>query len=350
MSTSLFKAVYSTTPLSGASVVQSASIPLGGSTAAKDEPVAPSLVLIQPTELIQLLPQLKALAQSPVVVQCSTVATQDHSPVLALRGSGLAFLYSSNDQQAASNTLVAARVAATGKGIIHFGEFTQNKLDFGSNKGVSAEWIIARDATNVEQNGASNGTTHKPSLATLINSVYSTLPRTLDVQPYSYSGSSNPETLIIALGDVTSIAASLPSSYAVLSINLYRPLSATQIRELVPAGVKSVVTLEKVYTRTSKWSPLFLDVVGAFAEAEDDVEVPNVLGGTLGQIQDSASAVKAIQGMSGLALAHLAVAAYHIPSHRCRRCRHQPLLCWVRPFTIELVQRSVNLERHCAQA
>lgn len=298
MAPSLFSRVYSTRAAQGATTVSAASIPLNADSpkgTSSDEPQPPTLLNLESRELIQLLPQLKALAQAAVVVQCSTAATRDHSAVLALRGSGLAFVYSSNDEQAHSNTLVAARIAAAGKGVVHFGEFTENKLDLGAEFGVSAEWIVARDSST-EENGATNGTTHKSSFATAINTVYATLPNALKAAPYSYSGSSNPETLVVALGDVASLSAALPSSFALLSISLYRPLSATQIRELVPTSVKTVVTLEQVYTHTSRWLPLFLDIVGAFAEAEDDVEVPTVLSGTLGQVQDASAAVKAIEG------------------------------------------------------
>lgn len=79
-----------------------------------------TLLVLPGNQLIQLLPNLKALAQSPIVLQVST--HHDHSQVLALRGSGLALLYSADDREAAANAQVASRVAATGRGVVHFCE------------------------------------------------------------------------------------------------------------------------------------------------------------------------------------------------------------------------------------
>lgn len=288
----IYSGVYSTVKVEGATFVPSPLLPATAFPSSRPSP--PAALLLDPSHLIQLLPALKQLSTSPIVLQVSTLATQDHAPILALRGSGLAILYSSNASQAKANALVAARVAATGRGVVHFGEFEQ-VVDLGF-EGVTGEWIVSRDSTSEE--GSTNGTVLKPTLAALFSTVFSTLPAVLAASPSTYTGSSSPETLIVALGNASALAAALPSNVALLSINLYRPLSPSQIRQLVPAGVKTVVTLEQVHKKVGKWSPLFLDIVGAFAEADEGVEVPAILSGTLGEVLDGAAAVQVVVGKS----------------------------------------------------
>ncbi|ORY64746.1 hypothetical protein BCR35DRAFT_308644 [Leucosporidium creatinivorum] len=285
----IYSGVYSTLQVQGATLIPSPLLP--PSAFALQRPSPPALVVLPPSQLIQLLPNLKALSTSPIVLQVSTQATLDHSPVLALRGSGLALLYSSNAAQAKANALVAARVAATGRGVVHFGEF-DNVVDFGF-EGVTGEWIVSRDSAT-EEEGTTNALSTKPTVAALFSTVFATLPNVLTAAPSTYSGTSSPEVLIVALGNASALAASLPSNAALLSLNLYRPLSSSQIRQLVPAGTKTVVTLEQVHNKAAKWSPLFLDVVGAFAEADEGVEVPTILSGTLGEVVDGAAAVQTV--------------------------------------------------------
>lgn len=312
---SIYSGVYSTIKLQGATLIPApTAVPSSAFAPTEARPAPPAMVLLPAEQLIQLLPSLKSLATSSVVLQVSTQESQDHSQVLALRGSGLALLYSANNEQAKGNSLVAARVAATGRGVVHFGEFDR-RVDFGT-EGVTGEWIVARDGnTEEDQEGAPNGTTQKPTLSSLFSVVFNTLPAALATSASSYTGAKSPETLIVALGNTSAIASHLPTDAGLLSLNLYRPLSPAQIRDLVPSGVKTIVTLEQVHKEVGKWSPLFLDVVGAYVEAEDSVEVPTILSGTLGVVTDGAAAVQAIAGeLCGLSKA----AAYtDLSLYRC---------------------------------
>ena len=233
----------------------------------------PTLLILPAHELIQLLPDLKALAQSPVVLQVST--HHEHAQVLALRGSGLALLYSADDREAALNAQVAARVASTGRGVVHFGEF--------------AVAVYPESNSSIAKlNGGS-----KPSLASTFAAAYASLPAHT-VAPYTFSGDAAPSTLIVALGNTSSLAPALPATVSLLSLSLYRPLSSALVRSLIPASVKTIVVLEQISASHTKWSPVFLDVVGAFAEVDD--EAPVVLSGILGQVTDSAAAIQIISG------------------------------------------------------
>jgi sulfite reductase (NADPH) hemoprotein beta-component len=260
----------------------------------------PALVVLSPSTLIQLSPSLKAIAASPIVLQVSTSAG-DHSQVLALRGAGIALLYSADEEQASKNAAVAARVAAsTHRAVLHFGEFATNADLHG--KGVDASWVLSK-LEGAKANGSIPSTSSIVGAA--FNEAFSSLPSSLSASAKTSSGdSSAPETLIIALGNATPLATHLPPKTELVQLSLYRPLSASQIRQLVKPSVSTIVVLEQTYSKTAKWSPVFLDVVGAFAEGEDDEKVPAILSGTLGKVTDGKAAVQELQGSSSL-LAHL---------------------------------------------
>ncbi|KAL8276986.1 hypothetical protein RQP46_010621 [Phenoliferia psychrophenolica] len=263
----LYSSVYSTVRTPGAVLVPSPVLPSTAFVAG-----SATLLVLPPASLIQLLPSLKQLAASPIVIQVSTLASGgDHAPVLALRSSGLALVYSSSTEQAAANAQVAALVAASGRGVIHFGEFEATKVD----------WPVAAAA---------------PALNGAATSTFSAFAAAYAATPAAHSrtstGAKAPSTLVLALGNTTSFASSLPQTVGLVSLSLVRPLSSALIRELVPKGTKTVVVLEQTYNKVGKWSPLFLDVVGAFAESDDDA--PVILSGTLGTVTDAPAAVAQI--------------------------------------------------------
>lgn len=294
---SIYSAVYSTTRLDGATLVPSPILPPSALAASSSSSTLPTLLVLQPSQLILLLPTLKALASSPVVIQVSTSASKDHSQVLALRGSGLSLLYTSSPDVAKSHSLVAARVAATGHGVVHFGEFDA-KVDFGFDES-SASYVQGKDKAsngNGESNGSGASHEGESSVSSAFGTAFGLLPASLRRSAQAYSGSESPKTLIVALGNTSAFESSLPSDFALVSVSLFRPLSPSQIRSLVPSSVETVVVLEQSYKKASKWSPLFLDVVGAFAEEDDESKVPTILSGTLGEVKDASSAIKAITG------------------------------------------------------
>jgi sulfite reductase (NADPH) hemoprotein beta-component len=294
---SVYSSAYSTQRLEGATLIPSPILPPSVLAASSSSSRLPTLLVLQPSQLITLLPTLKSLATSPVVIQVSTSASKDHSQVLALRGSGLSLLYSSNADVAKSHALVAARVAATGHGVVHFGEF-DNRVDFGFDES-SAAYVQAKDKVangNGESNGNGKAAEGESSISTAFGTAFAHLPASLRRSANTYTGSDSPKTLVVALGNTSSLESSLPSDFALVSVSLFRPLSPSQIRSLVPASVETVVVLEQSYKKASKWSPLFLDVVGAFSEEEDESKVPTILSGTLGEVKDASSAVKVVTG------------------------------------------------------
>ncbi|BGP49384.1 Sulfite reductase [NADPH] subunit beta [Rhodotorula kratochvilovae] len=284
----LYSQAFSTTPLAGAALVPSPHLPPSALAASTSAATLPTLLAIEPRQLLQLLPSLKELARAPVVLQVSTASTRDHAPVLSLRGSGLSLLYSRDAEAAKRNALVAARVAAQGHGVVHFGEFEQ-KVDLGFDAATAADFVLAKEGAaasngHVNGNGASNGNgeVHDAATPAPIATLFSSAFAQQGASAQAYTGAESPKTLLIALGNTAALESALPADYALVSLNLYRPLSPAQIRGFVPAGVETVVVLEQVYKKASKWAPVYLDVVGAFADEDDDAKVSTILSATLG--------------------------------------------------------------------
>lgn len=302
----IYSAAYSSVAgVQGATPVQSPLLPPSALAAAASAEL-PALLVAEPQQLILLLPQLRTLAKSNIVIQVSTAAAEgDHAPVLALRGSGLSIVYSASDDEAKRNALVAARVAASGHGVVHFGEFDATKIDRGFDAKADVAFVKGQDVKASNGNGekaTTNGNGSAPTNgdATAAPSEIETLFRSAFAQQHastsSFVGAESPKTLIVALGNVRALETSLPAETALVSLALYRPLSSSQIRSFAPPSVETIVVLEQVYKKSSKWAPLYLDVVSAFAEQDDDESTPKILSGTLGKITDAAAAVKSIQG------------------------------------------------------
>ncbi|GAA6028765.1 hypothetical protein JCM8097_007384 [Rhodosporidiobolus ruineniae] len=323
----IYASAFATSALVGATAVPSPILPPSALADSSSSPALPTLLVVEPTELIQLLPTLKQLAAASIVLQVSTSQTKDHSPILALRGSGLSIVYSADEKAAKSNALVAARVAAKGHGVVHFGEF-DSKVDFGFDDAAKA-FVLGQDKVangNGEAATNGNGKAHDEatSVSALFGSAFAHLPSSLRRSAHAYSGSDSPKTLVVALGNTAAFESSLPSDFALVSVSLYRPLSPSQIRSLVPSSVETVVVLEQAYKKASKWSPLFLDVVGAFAEEENDVKVPAILSGTLGEVKDGAAAVKAITDAAAAGTNPFSVGSIPSPAPASARKAAQP--------------------------
>ncbi|GAA5860920.1 hypothetical protein JCM3774_003188 [Rhodotorula dairenensis] len=329
----IYSAAYSTVAgVQGATPVQSPLLPPSAFSAAAAAQL-PALLVVEPHQLILLLPQLRTLAKSHVVIQVSTAAAnRDHAPVLALRGSGLSIVYSASDDEAKRNALVAARVAATGNGVVHFGEFDATKVDRGFAGEAEVAFVKGQDeASNGNGEKANgNGTAHEATNgdATGTPSEIEILFQSAFGQQHASTakvvGADSPKTLIVALGDVRSLEQSLPADTALVSLALYRPLSSRQIRSFAPASVQTVVVLEQVYKKSSKWTPLYLDVVSAFAEQDDDESIPKILSGTLGEVTDASAAIKSIQdaiaaGSNPFTVGDVPSAASPTPSQKAPR-------------------------------
>lgn len=250
----------------------------------------PSLIILSPANLIQLFPSLSQLQSRPIVFQVSTSPANDHAQILALRSAPISLLYSPDDTVASVNALIAARVAAaTHRPVLHFGEFSQHFATPTTQAAAASDLAVPAYTNGLSPSAADDK----------LQSTFSAAFSAYSSSPVSRFGADLPETLVIALGNVAALAAAVPANMGLISLSLYRPLSSSQIRDFVPQGVKNVVVLEQTYAKTAAWSPVFLDVAGAFAEGDVDFDLlPALLSGTLGSVENAGQAWASISGTS----------------------------------------------------
>jgi sulfite reductase (NADPH) hemoprotein beta-component len=110
--------------------------------------------------------------------------------------------------------------------------------------------------------------------------------------PFQYSGPSNAESAIFIFGsDVGLFAKAIDEaradeSYAkagVLTARLYRPWLGSKLVEAVPKSVKRLAVLEQIRRKTTKWGPLFLDMLTTLKSGPSG-GVQTIVGHQLGYI------------------------------------------------------------------
>lgn len=256
-----YSSVYSTLAGLAAPAVVVRSPLLSATQLASNGSSAPILLVVRPNELIQLLPTWRALAKTSIVLQVSTCEAHSHDHVLALRDAGFTLIYSADNAAAATHAPLARDLAAAGhRGVVHFGEFEHS---FALTAGL--------DSASIAASG-------------LADDQLSTLLAAYNVTAATYTGPTAPSSLILALGNTSALVATLPSTTGLVSLTVYRPLSAASLRALVPSSVERIAVLDQSATSSTKWAPLFLDVVGAFAESDDETTTPLIVSGLLGRL------------------------------------------------------------------
>lgn len=114
--------------------------------------------------------------------------------------------------------------------------------------------------------------------------------------PFQYSGPSNAETAIFIFGSDVGLfaeaidAAKPEDSYAkagILTARLYRPWLGPKLVETVPKSVKRLAVLEQIRRKTTKWGPLFLDMLTTLKSGPAG-GVQTIVGHQLGYIAPEA--------------------------------------------------------------
>ena len=99
---------------------------------------------------------------------------------------------------------------------------------------------------------------------------------------FEYSGPAEPKSAILLFGSNASLfraqAQSEKLSVAIITVRVYRPWSAKQLAAIIPATVTRVAVLEQLKNKTTKWGPVFLDVLTALNSSN----APKLVAGQLG--------------------------------------------------------------------
>jgi sulfite reductase (NADPH) hemoprotein beta-component len=113
-----------------------------------------------------------------------------------------------------------------------------------------------------------------------------------DYTPFQYSGPSNAENALFIFGsDVGVFAQAIDSAKAtdiyaasgIITARLYRPWLGTKLIESMPKSIKRIAVLEQIRRKTTKWGPLFLDLLTTLKSGPGG-GVETIVGHQLGHI------------------------------------------------------------------
>ena len=121
---------------------------------------------------------------------------------------------------------------------------------------------------------------------------------------FEYSGSPNAEYALFVFGStglfVDEILAANPADgfteCGIITARLYRPWLGSSLFDSIPATVKKIAVLEQVRRKTTKWGPVFLDLLSSLKTGTSSSESPKIVGHQLGYIE-VATARQALRGI-----------------------------------------------------
>ena len=262
--------------------------------------------------LIHLVLHLVDLSSRPVVLHIAV--DHDLSDVLLLRSAIPFFLLSNTAQQAHDNALLAARLARIEKkAVVHaFYLLPESKsvdilpehqmLSFLADKqqasppsrsGYVSREKLPNGYANGYANGhdvigqSSNGWTpiDDPSVISNFNAYRAVAAETQSQVGRSLPnlvvrGPSEPRTVVITVGRDLTFSA---EGVSFIALNLINPLPHSELLSAIPASVQRVIVLEQVYSWTTKWTPIYLEIVSSL-QHRDAEHRPAVLNGIIGDI------------------------------------------------------------------
>lgn len=123
-------------------------------------------------------------------------------------------------------------------------------------------------------------------------------------QAFEYSGPSNAESALFIFGStgifVDEIQAANPSDEfakcGIITARLYRPWLGVQLVEAVPRSVNRIAVLEQIRRKTTKWGPVFLDILTSLKTGPSTTASPLIVGHHLGYIEP-ATVRQALRGI-----------------------------------------------------
>ncbi|KAF9462962.1 sulfite reductase subunit beta [Collybia nuda] len=228
------------------------------------------------TGLVLHLSELSAL---PVVLHLAV--KDDLSDALLLRSAVPYFLLSYTSQQAHDNALLAARLARSErKAVVHVFFNTEDQespleipeddiLQFllgGKRLSSPGKSVTATG----QQDSLGSPLAEETTLAGLLKSYEAAELETTTVvrhpmRPLIAQGASNPHTVVLVFG-----RALFPVVEGVtfIIISLLNPLPPSYLLDAIAPSVTRIIVLEQVHRWTTKWSPLYLDVVSALQQRD----------------------------------------------------------------------------------
>ncbi len=244
----------------------------------------------------------------------------DHSDVMAVRQTGFALLASASVQEC-HDLAVIAQVATlrTRVPFVHFFDGFRTSHELNTVETLSDDdlrALVPADLIRAHRNRALSpdrpfirGTAQNPDVyfqaRETVNPFYARVPATVQAAMdamaertgrryhlVEYHGDPDAERVIVAMGSGAETAAETAAHLAargekvgVVQLRLYRPFPAEALLAAIPASARRVAVLDRTKEPGSLGEPLFLDVLGALAEAHGAGTrgtMPMVIGGRYG--------------------------------------------------------------------
>ena len=260
------------------------SLPFGadlGSTLLRhrDESLISATVLSNPRLPTQLLHSLPEISDSPTVVHIAlSDADQDLSNLLLLRSTVPFFVLSRTPEDAYYNTLLLSKLSRMEKkAAIHV--FYEKEARISPLTDDEARSFLWSDVAKVNGTNGIDTKSHPASyLYALYQSVASSAQSLFKSPsgPFSRIGSDTSSTLVIT---VARLAFDLDiKGVTFINLSLLTPL--TSLRDFLSPAVERILVVEQAWNWPTKWSPLYLDVLGAVQQLSSPH--PSVRSVTLG--------------------------------------------------------------------
>ena len=280
--------------------------------------------------LLLMIPNMYKIAGelTPAVFQVAarSLAAQglsifgDHSDVMAVRQTGFALLASASVQEAHDLAVVAQAVTlATRIPFVHFFDGFRtshevNSVDLLSDEDLRA--LVPEELIRAHRSRALSpdhpvirGTAQNPDVyfqgRETVNPFYARVPGAVTdamdafaavtgrrYRLAEYTGDPEAERVIVIMGSGGQTAAETAAHLAargekvgVVQVRLFRPFPAAAVLDAIPASARRLAVLDRTKEPGSLGEPLFLDVLGALAEAYTAGErpvLPLVTGGRYG--------------------------------------------------------------------
>jgi pyruvate-ferredoxin/flavodoxin oxidoreductase len=249
----------------------------------------------------------------------------DHSDVMAVRQTGFAMLCSASVQEAHDLAVVAqAASLATRVPFVHFFDGFRTSHELNSCELLPDEDLAAlvrydlvrahRARALSPEHPVVRGTAQNPDVyfqaRETVNPFYAAVPAAVQAamtalaevtglagrtgrryELVSYQGHPEAERVIVIMGSGAQTAAATAEYLAargekvgVLQLRLFRPFPAAALLAALPASAARIAVLDRTKEPGSLGEPLFLDVLGALAEAvsSEARRLPLVIGGRYG--------------------------------------------------------------------
>ena len=246
------------------------SLPFGadiGSTLlrCRDESLISVTALSHPRLPTQLLHSLPEVADSPVVVHIALPdADQDLSNLLLLRSSVPFFVLSRTPDEAYRNALLLSKLSRVEKkAAVHI--FYNKDAEVSRLTDDEVRSFLWSDTRKVNGTAGTAPGQHSGSqLYAMYQSIASSVRSLFDspVSPFTRTGSDDSSTFVFTVArprvnfEIDGVT--------FIDLSLLSPLPS--LHDLLPPSIERILVIEQAWNWPTKWSPLYLDVLGALQQ------------------------------------------------------------------------------------